>query len=74
MFTATIVEPENVTNNILRQIHIYASPATAIKIDKQILTCPMDNIVKVENYKINPFMVIGAAGVLGLLFLVPVFL
>jgi hypothetical protein len=34
----------------------------------------MENIIKVENYKINAGMIIASVGIVGLLFLLPVFL
>jgi hypothetical protein len=57
-----------------RQVHIYAEPLSAVKIENGKLTVPMGNIIKVENYKINAGMIIASVGIVGLLFLLPVFL
>ena len=73
-FTGTIIKDENVKNNLLRQVHVHAEPSSVVKIEDHTLTCPMDNIIKVENFKINTGMVIISAGVVILLFMVPVFL
>ena len=57
-----------------RQVHIYAEPLSAVKIENGKLTVPMENIIKIENYKINAGMIIASVGIVGLLFLLPVFL
>lgn len=69
-FTGLIYNPEVIKKS--RQVHIYAEPLSAVKIENGKLTVPMGNIVKVENYKINAGMVIASVGVLVLLFLLPV--
>lgn len=74
MFTGVIVDPDFVTQNKLKEIHIYAGPPSAIKISNQTLTCPMDNISKIDNFKIKPGMIITSIGVLLLLFSIPLFL
>lgn len=74
LFTGLIVNPAQVRTNRLKSIHIYASPPSAIKIENQTLTCLMENIVKVENLKVNAGMIIASAGVVLLLFALPLFL
>jgi hypothetical protein len=71
-FTGLIYRPEVIKKS--RQVHIYAEPLSAVKTGNGKLTVPMENIVKVENYKINAGSVIAAVGIIGLLFLLPVFL
>jgi hypothetical protein len=73
-FTGIIIDPDNINNNRLRQVHIYAGPLSAIKIENQKLSVPMENIGKVENYKINAGMIISSIGIVLLLFLIPSFL
>ncbi len=74
VFTGVIVDPDFVTKNKLKEIHIYAEPPSAVKISNQTLTCPMENISKIDNFKLKPGMVITSIGVLLLLFSLPVFL
>jgi hypothetical protein len=69
-FTGLIYSPEVIKKS--RQVHIYAEPLSAVKISNGKLTVPMENIVKVENYKINAGMVIASIGIVALLFLLPV--
>jgi hypothetical protein len=69
-FTGLIYSPEVIKRN--RQVHIYAEPLSSVKIRNGKLTVPMENIVKVENHKINAGMIIASVGILGLLFLLPV--
>lgn len=71
-FAGIIFKPEVIKKN--RQIHIYADPLSAVKIENSQLTAPMDKIIKVENYKIKAGMIIGSVGLVALLFLIPVFL
>ena len=71
-FTGLIYNPEVIKKS--RQVHIYAEPLSAVKIENGKLTVPMGNIIKVENYKINAGMIIASVGIIGLLFLLPVFL
>jgi len=71
-FSGNIFRPEEIRKN--RQVHIYAEPFSSVTITQGRLTVPMDNIVKVENYKISTVAILVSVGVAGLLFLVPVFL
>ena len=71
-FTGLIYSPELIKKS--RQVHIYAEPLTAVKIANGKLTVPMENIVRVENSKINPGMIIASVGLVALLFLIPTFL
>jgi hypothetical protein len=71
-FTGLIYSHEVIKKS--RQVHIYAEPLSAVKIENGKLTVPMENIVKVENYKINAGMVIASVGIVALLFLLPVIL
>ena len=71
-FTGLIYKPEVIKKS--RQVHIYAEPLSAVKIENGKLTVPMENIIKIENYKINAGMIIASVGIVGLLFLLPVFL
>jgi hypothetical protein len=71
-FTGLIYNPEVIKKS--RQVHIYAEPFSAVKIENGKLAVPMVNIVKVENYKINAGMIIASVGVLALLFFLPVIL
>lgn len=68
-FSGLIYSPEVIKKS--RQVHIYAAPLSAVKIGNGKLTVPMENIVKVENYKINAGMVMASVGVVVLLFLIP---
>ncbi len=74
MFSAIIVDNDHIKTNKLRQVHIYAGPPSALKIGNQTLSCPMENIGKVENQKVNAGMIISSVGVVLLLFTLPVFL
>ena len=73
-FAAIVVRKENMTDTRLRQVHIYAGPPSAIKIEGDKLICPIGNIAKVENYRISAGTIIGAAGILLLLFTLPIYL
>jgi hypothetical protein len=68
-FSGLIYSPEVIKKS--RQVHIYAAPLSAVKIGNGKLTVPMENIVKVENYKINAGMVMASVGIVVLLFLIP---
>jgi hypothetical protein len=74
VFTGVIVDPDFVAKNKLKDIHIYAASPSAIKISNQTLTCPMENISKIDNFKLKQGMVITSIGVLLLLFSLPIFL
>jgi len=69
-FTGLIYNPEVIKKS--RQVHIYAEPISSVKVENGKLTVPMENIVKVENYKISPGMIIASVGVVAILFLLPV--
>jgi len=71
-FTGLIYNPEEVRKS--RQVRIYAEPLSAVQIENGKLTVPMENIVKVENHKINPGIIIASVGVVVLLFLIPIVL
>lgn len=71
-FAGIIYKSESVKKN--RQVRIYAEPLSAVKIENGRLTVPMENIVKVENHRIGPAVIIGSIGLLGLLFLLPAIL
>ena len=71
-FAGIIYTPEVVKKS--RQVRIYAEPLSAVKIENGRLTVPMENIVKVENHRIGPGVIIGSIGLLGLLFLIPTIL
>jgi len=71
-FAGIIYKPEVVKKS--RQVRIYAEPLSAVKIENGRLTVPMENIVKVENHRIGPGVIIGSIGLLGLLFLIPTIL
>jgi hypothetical protein len=71
-FAGIIYKPEVVKKN--RQVHIYAAPLSAVKTGNGQLSVPMENIVKVENYRINTGTVIASVGAVALLFLLPVIL
>jgi hypothetical protein len=68
-FTGLIFNPEVIKKS--RQVHIYAEPLSTVKIVNGKLTVPMENIVRVENSKINPGMIIASVGLVALLFLLP---
>jgi hypothetical protein len=68
-FTGIIYNPEVVRKS--RQVHIYAEPLSAIQIQSGRLTVPMENIVKVENHRIGPGIILASIGVVALLFLIP---
>jgi hypothetical protein len=71
-FAGIIYKPEVVKKS--RQVRIYAEPLSAVKIENGRLTVPMENIVKVENHRIGPGVILGSIGLLGLLFLIPTIL
>lgn len=71
-FTGLIYSPEVIKKS--RQVHIYAEPLSAVRIGNGKLAVPLENIVKVENYKISVGMVIASVGIVVLLFLLPVIL
>ena len=71
-FSAVVFKPEIIKKN--RQVHIYAEPLSSVTIKNGKLFVPMENIVKVENYKIRAGMVLLSVGVVALLFLIPVYL
>jgi hypothetical protein len=71
-FSGVIFKPEVVKKN--RQVRIYAYPLTSVKIENNVLSCPMENIIKVENFKISPGVIFLSAGIVILLFLIPTFL
>jgi len=71
-FAGIVFNPEEIRKN--RQVHIYAAPLSSIKIENDRLSVPMENITKVENYKISAGTIITWVGVVTLLFLIPVFL
>jgi len=73
-FTGILVSPDNIPKNRLRGTHIYAGPRAVIKIENDRLTCPLENIDRVENYKVRAGTIISSIGVVLLLFLVPTFL
>jgi hypothetical protein len=68
-FSGIIYKPDEVKKN--RQAHIYADPLSAIKIEQGKISVPMENIVKVENYKIKPITIVAVVSVVVLLFLIP---
>lgn len=69
LFTGEIYHPDEVKNS--RQAHIYADPLSSVKIGQGKISVPMGNIVRVDNFKIKPVVIVAAAGVLLLLFLIP---
>jgi hypothetical protein len=71
-FAGIVFNPEEIRKS--RQVHIYAAPLSSVKIESNRLSVPMENITRVENYKINAGMIITSVGVVTLLFLIPVFL
>jgi hypothetical protein len=71
-FAGIIYKPELIKKQ--RQVHIYAEPLSAVRIENNQLSIPMDKITKVENYRINAGMIIGSIGFVALLFLIPVLL
>jgi hypothetical protein len=71
-FSGLIYNREQVKKT--RHAHIYADPLSAVKTDNGVLSVPMDNIVRVDNFRISAGMVITVAVILGLIFLVPVYL
>jgi len=68
-FTGMIYNPEVVRKS--RQVHIYAEPISSVVIQNGKLTVPMENIVKVENHRIGPGIILASIGVVVLLFLIP---
>jgi len=73
-FTAIVVRKENMPDTRLREVHIFAGSPSAIKIEGDKLICPMENITKVENYRISAGTIISATVILLLLFTVPIYL
>jgi hypothetical protein len=71
-FSGVIFNPDKIKKT--RQVHIYAFPLSAVKAEDGKLSVPMENIVKVENFRVNAGAIILAIGVLALLFLIPVYL
>jgi hypothetical protein len=71
-FSGQIFSPETVRKH--GNVQIYAEPLSSVTIRDGKIYVPMENIVKVENFRISSVMVILSAGVLALLFLVPVYL
>ena len=71
-FSAIVFKPEFIKKK--RQVHIYAEPLSSVTIKDGKLSTPMENIVKVENYKITAGTVLLSVGVVVLLFLIPVYL
>jgi hypothetical protein len=71
-FAGIIYKPEVIKKN--RQVHIYVYPLSSVKIGNGQLFVPMENIVKVENFKINAGTIIVSVCAVALLFLIPVFL
>lgn len=71
-FTGLIFNPEVIKKS--RQVHIYAEPLSTVKIVNGKLTVPMENIIRVENSKINPGMIVASVGLVALLFLLPTIL
>jgi hypothetical protein len=68
-FTGIIYKPEVVKKS--RQVHIYAEPLSSVLIQNGKLTVPMGNIVKVENHRIGPGIILASVAVVVLLFLIP---
>jgi|GEM_PF-1319441 hypothetical protein len=68
-FSGIIYKPEGVKKN--RQAQIYAYPLSAVKIEQGKISVPMENIVKVENYKIKPITIVAVVSMVVLLFLIP---
>jgi len=68
-FSGIIYKPDEVKKN--RQAHIYADPLSAVKIEQGKISVPMENIVKVENYKIKPITIVAVVTLVVLLFLIP---
>jgi len=68
-FTGIIYKPEVVKKS--RQVHIYAEPLSSVVIQNGKLTVPMGNIVKVENHRIGPGIILASVAVVVLLFLIP---
>lgn len=68
-FMGIIYKPEVVRKS--RQVHIYAEPLYSVRIQDGKLTVPMENIVRVENHRIGPGIILASIGVVVLLFLIP---
>lgn len=68
-FTGIIYKLEVVRKS--RQVHIYAEPLYSVQIQNGRLTVPMENIIKVENHRIGPGIILASIGVVVLLFLIP---
>ncbi|HBC78331.1 MAG TPA: hypothetical protein DEO60_07890 [Bacteroidales bacterium] len=71
-FTGLIYNPEVIKKS--RQVHIYAEPLSFVTISNGKLSVPMENIVRVENSRINPGMIVASVCLVGLLFLIPMVL
>ena len=71
-YAGIIYKAEDISKN--PRVRIYAEPLTSVTVENGRLTVPMENIVKVENHRIGPGVIIGSIGVLGLLFLLPAIL
>ncbi|MGB8490440.1 MAG: hypothetical protein WCE64_05230 [Bacteroidales bacterium] len=72
IFAGIIFKPAQIKKS--RNVSIYASPLSDVKINDGVLTIPMQDIYKVENFRISAGMILGAVGVVTFLFLIPVFL
>ena len=68
-FTGIIYKPEVVKKS--RQVHIYAEPLSSVLIQNGKLSVPMGNIIKVENHRIGPGIILASVAVVVLLFLIP---
>ncbi len=71
-FSGIVYRPETVRKH--SKVRIYAEPLSSVTLKDGKISVPMENIVRVENFRISPGVVILSAGVLALLFLVPVYL
>lgn len=71
-FSGLVYRPESVRKH--SKVSIYAEPLSSVTLKDGKISVPMENIVRVENFRITPGIVILSAGVLALLFLVPVYL
>ena len=68
-FTGIIYKPEVVKKS--RQVHIYAEPLSSVLIQNGKLSVPMGNVIKVENHRIGPGIILASVAVVVLLFLIP---
>jgi hypothetical protein len=64
LFTGIIVDPDVVSRNKLKEIHIFGGPPAVVKISGKKLTCPMENISRIDNFRLKPGLVISSVGVL----------